>query len=45
MLQTITVGSYILIQGLYVRSLPNGKTVIRVDDREFAGLPVKPKVA
>ena len=41
MLQTITIGSCVSIQGQLVRVLPNGKAVIRVDDREFAGTPVK----
>ncbi|MCM2561931.1 hypothetical protein M8756_06925 [Lutimaribacter sp. EGI FJ00015] len=45
MLHTITIGNYASIQGLLVRKLPNGKVVIRVDDKEYAGTPVKPKAA
>lgn len=40
MLRTITQGSAILIQGIFVRSLPDGRIVIKLDDRTYAGLPV-----
>ena len=40
MLRTITLGNYISIQGIFVRALPDGKVVIRLDDREYAGVPV-----
>ena len=45
MLRTITIGSYISIQGQFVRSLPDGKAVIRVGDREYSGTPVMPREA
>jgi hypothetical protein len=40
MLRTIRVGSSLLIQGIAVRSLPDGKLVVRVDGKLFAGIPV-----
>jgi primosomal replication protein N len=40
MLQTITIGSYISVQGLLVRHLPDGKMVVRVDNKNFVGVPV-----
>ena len=43
MLQTITIGSCISVQGLLVRELPDGKIIVRVDDKQFVGLPVAPK--
>jgi hypothetical protein len=45
MLRTITIGSYVSIQGQFVRNLPDGRTVIRVGDREFTGRPVLPRAA
>ncbi len=41
MLRTITVGTYIQIQGLFVRTLENGKVVVSVGTQEFEGNPVK----
>ena len=40
MLQTITVGSHLQIQGLLVRTLENGRVIVSVDNREFEGAPV-----
>lgn len=40
MLRTITVGSAISIQGTYVRALPDGRIVVRVDNSTYAGIPV-----
>jgi len=40
MLQTITIGSYISVQGLLVRHLPDGKMIVRVDDKQFVGTPI-----
>lgn len=40
MLRTITLGSAISIQGTYVRALPDGRIVVKVDDTSFAGAPV-----
>jgi len=40
MLRTITVGTHVQIQGLFVRALANGKVIVAVDDREYEGKPV-----
>ncbi|WP_257883492.1 hypothetical protein [Roseobacter insulae] len=40
MLRTITLGSAVSIQGTYVRALPDGRIVVKVDDTSYAGLPV-----
>lgn len=40
MLRTITLGSCVSVQGLLVRSLDNGRVVIRVGDRTYEGVPV-----
>ena len=40
MLRTIMVGSAILIQGIFVRALPDGRIVVRLDNETYAGLPV-----
>ncbi len=45
MLRTITIGSCVSIQGLMVAQLPDGRIVIRVDDKTFAGFPVPPRIA
>jgi len=39
MIKTITVGSCVSVQGLFVRNLPNGKVVVRVGDKTFSGTP------
>lgn len=41
MIQTVTIGSCVQIQGMFVRKLDNGKVVISVDNREYEGMPVK----
>ncbi|MEM6886641.1 MAG: hypothetical protein AAF636_00740 [Pseudomonadota bacterium] len=40
MLRTIIVGSAVTIQGLFVRALPDGRIVVRVDEKNYAGTPV-----
>jgi hypothetical protein len=40
MLRTITQGSCVSIQGLFVRSLPSGRIVVRVGDLEYEGWPI-----
>ena len=40
-LRTITVGKYISIQGVCVRTLPNGLMEVRVGNRIFSGIPVE----
>jgi len=40
MLKTITVGNHVQVQGLFVKTLANGRVVVSVGDREFEGRPV-----
>ncbi|XDA98186.1 hypothetical protein AB1M95_19180 [Sulfitobacter sp. LCG007] len=44
MLRTITVGKAVSIQGVFVRSLPDGRILVRVDDTLYAGSPVRKAV-
>jgi hypothetical protein len=41
MYRTITVGSCVSVQGLLVKTLSDGKMVIKVDERLFVGYPVQ----
>lgn len=43
MLRTITIGSCISVQGIFVRNMPDGRVVVQVDDNVFAGTPVSRK--
>lgn len=48
MLRTIQIGSCVSVQGLVVGHLDDGRVVIKVDDRTFAGVPIArpmPRVA
>lgn len=45
MLRTIVVGSCVSVQGTFEQQLENGKIVVRVDDRLYAGRPVTKKSA
>lgn len=45
MLRTIVVGSCVSVQGTFEEQLENGKIVVRVGDRLFAGHPVAKKAA
>jgi hypothetical protein len=40
MIRTIVVGSAVLVQGLFVRHLSDGRIVVRVGSETFAGQPV-----
>ncbi|WP_281840387.1 hypothetical protein [Sinisalibacter aestuarii] len=40
MVKTITVGSCISVQGMFVRNLSDGRIVVRVGKQEFIGRPV-----
>lgn len=40
MIRTITIGSYISVQGLFERSTDTGDIVIRVGDKTYQGKPV-----
>ena len=41
MLRTITVGSCVSVQGVFVRSLPDGRIAVRVGRNIYQGMPVK----
>jgi hypothetical protein len=45
LLRTIVIGSCVSVQGTFVRGLPDGRILVRVGDREFAGMPVPNKAA
>jgi len=40
MVKTITLGSCVSVQGTFIRSLADGKIVVSVGDKTFAGFPV-----
>ena len=40
MLRTIMVGSCVSIQGLVIKTLADGKMVVKVDEKFFVGHPV-----
>ena len=40
MVRTITLGSCVSVQGIFVRDLADGRIVVRVGGREFAGWPI-----
>ncbi|WP_281352604.1 hypothetical protein [Marivivens donghaensis] len=40
MFRTITIGTCVSVQGLFVRQLEDGRVVVRVEDRQFVGKPV-----
>ena len=41
MYKTIMMSSCIAVQGLFVRTLKNGKIAIRVGNKEYVGIPVE----
>ena len=40
MLRTIEMGTSILVQGIYVKTLPDGRMTVRVDGAQYSGTPV-----
>ena len=40
MLKTIMVGSYISVQGIFEKALPDGRIEVRVGSRVYTGSPV-----
>ena len=40
MLRTIQIGSCVSVQGLLVKQLSDGRIVVRVGDKTYAGIPV-----
>ncbi len=45
MLRTITVGTSVSIQGIFVRDLPNGRIAVQVDNAIYSGKPIASKTA
>ena len=45
MLQTISIGSCVSVQGLLVKQLDNGRVVVRVGEKTFEGKPVNQAAA
>ncbi len=41
MIRTITMGTYVSVQGVYLRSLPGGKIAVRVGKKIYEGMPVQ----
>jgi hypothetical protein len=41
MLRTIMIGTCMSVQGLFVRRLEDGRMVVRLDGRLYAGMPVE----
>lgn len=40
MLRTITLGTAVMVQGIFVKALPNGRIQVRVGDQTYSGVPV-----
>lgn len=40
MIRTITMGTYVSVQGVFLRSLPNGKIAVKVGQKVYEGKPV-----
>ncbi len=40
MLRTISIGSCVSVQGVLVGKMPDGKLMVKVDDKTFVGHPV-----
>ncbi len=45
MIKTITLGTYISVQGTFVKALTNGKIAVQVGQHIFEGFPVVSKAA
>ena len=45
MLKTITLGSCVSVQGTFIRTLDDGKIMVRVDEKTYIGFPVKARSA
>lgn len=40
MLRTITIGSCVSVQGIFVKDLADGRVAVKVDDTIYQGKPV-----
>ena len=43
MLRTITIGSCVSVQGIFVKEMPDGRITVKVDESIFSGKPVTRK--
>ena len=41
MLRTITLGSCISVQGIFVKLLEDGRVTVQVDDKIYSGRPIE----
>lgn len=41
MLRTITLGSCVSVQGIFIKDMPDGRVAVKVDDTVFAGKPIR----
>ena len=40
MLRTVSIGTSVLIQGLFVKALPDGRITVRIGGKTYSGRPV-----
>jgi len=40
MLKTITIGSCVSVQGIFIRAVSEGRIAVKVDENVFVGKPV-----
>ncbi|WP_255200191.1 MULTISPECIES: hypothetical protein [unclassified Sulfitobacter] len=43
MLRTITIGTTVSVQGIFVRDMPDGRVSVKVDNDIFTGKPITRK--
>ena len=43
MLRTITIGTTVSVQGIFVRVMPDGRVSVKVDNDIFTGKPITRK--
>ena len=43
MLRTITIGTTVSVQGIFVRDMPDGRVSVKVDNDIFTGNPITRK--
>ena len=41
MLRTITIGSTVSVQGIFVRDMPDGRVSVKGDDAIYTGKPIQ----
>lgn len=41
MVRAVVLSSHVTVQGVYVRTLSDGRVVVRVGQRQYAGTPVE----